>query len=74
MMALKAAVEERSTRAHLGYGERGRRGGGGVVRRGGVRMPCYRDGGGAGWSDGEENQVAGAGVPLWTIQFGDEGK
>jgi hypothetical protein len=38
---VKVVVEERSAQARSGRGERGRRGGGGVVRRGGARAPFY---------------------------------
>jgi hypothetical protein len=44
---VKAAVEERSAWAHLGHGERGGRGKGGVVRRGCAGVPFYRVGGGS---------------------------
>jgi hypothetical protein len=64
-MVVQVAVEERSVRARSGSGDRGRRGGGGVVRRGGAGAPFYRVKGGAGWSDGEGNRVAGGGAPLW---------
>jgi hypothetical protein len=67
-------VEERSVWARLGRGERGRRGGGGVVRRGGVRAPFYRVRGGARRSDGEGNWAAGGEEPLLAIRFGGEGK
>jgi hypothetical protein len=67
MMAVKVAVEEHSTRARSGHRERGRRGGGGVVRRRGARAPFYRVGGGVGRSDGEGNRAVGGGVPLWAI-------
>jgi hypothetical protein len=40
----------------LGCGERGRRGRGGVVSRGGAGAPFYRVGGGAGRPDGEGNR------------------
>jgi hypothetical protein len=73
-MAVKAAVEERSAWACSGPGERGRRGGGGVVRRGGVGAPFYRVGGGAGRPDRQGNQVGGGGAPLLAIRFGGEGK
>jgi hypothetical protein len=39
---VKVAVEERSAWAHSMHGERGRRGGGGVVRRGDAEAPFYR--------------------------------
>jgi hypothetical protein len=42
---VKAAVEECSARASSGRGERGCRGGGGLVMRGGVGAPFYRVGG-----------------------------
>jgi hypothetical protein len=48
---VKAAVEERSARAHSGTRERGRRGGGGAVRRADAGAPFYRVGGGA-WQPG----------------------
>jgi hypothetical protein len=38
-MVVKEVVEQHSVRAHSGCGERGRRGGGGVVRNGGVGAP-----------------------------------
>jgi hypothetical protein len=38
-MAVKVAVDEHSAWARSGHIERGRRGGGGVVRRGGARTP-----------------------------------
>jgi hypothetical protein len=47
-MTVKAAVEERSARARSGRGERGRRGGGGVVGGADVRAHFYRVRGGAG--------------------------
>jgi hypothetical protein len=49
----------------------------GQGRSGEVRgcwAPFYRVGGGAGWPDGEGNQVAGGGASLWAIWFGGEGK
>jgi hypothetical protein len=74
VIAVKVAVEEHMMQARLGCGERGRRGRGGVVRRGGAGTPFYGVGGGAGWLDREGNQVAGGGAPLWAIRFGGEGK
>jgi hypothetical protein len=71
---LKAAVEECSVRARSRHGERGRRGGGGVVRRGGAWTPFYRVGGGARQPDREGNRTAGGGAPLWAIRFGGERK
>jgi hypothetical protein len=54
-MTVKAAVEERSVRAHSGRGERGRRGGRGAN----AGAPFYRVGGGAGRpSIGEERAAA----------------
>jgi hypothetical protein len=64
-MTVKAVVEERSARAHSGHSERGRRGGGGLVRRVGAGAPFYRVGGGEGWLDGVGNRVACGGAPLW---------
>jgi hypothetical protein len=58
----------------LGHGERGKRGGGGVMRRGGAGTPFYRVGGGAGRPDQEGNWVAGGGAPLLAIRYGGEGK
>jgi hypothetical protein len=58
-MAVKAVVEERSARACSGRGGSGRRGGRGVVRRGGPGAPFYRVGGEAGWPDGEGNRAVG---------------
>jgi hypothetical protein len=58
-MTMKAAVEERSARAHSGRGERGRRGGGGAVGGANAGAPFYRVGGGAGQpSIGEERAAA----------------
>jgi hypothetical protein len=54
-MAVKAAVEDCSARARSGQGERGRRGGGGVVRRGGTRAPFY-------WVGGERGGPTGRGI------------
>jgi hypothetical protein len=42
---VKAVVEECSAWARSGRGEKGRRGGGGLVRRGGAGEPFYRVGG-----------------------------
>jgi hypothetical protein len=61
-------------RARSGRGERGRRGGGGVVRRRGAGAPFYRVRGGAGRPDGEGNRAAGGGAPLLAIRFSGEGK
>jgi hypothetical protein len=44
-MVVKAVVDECSTWADSRCEERGRRGGGGLVRRGGARVPFYRVGG-----------------------------
>jgi hypothetical protein len=56
---VKAAVEERLVQAFSGRGDRGRRGRGGVVTRGGAGAPFYRVGGGAGRTGvGEERAAA----------------
>jgi hypothetical protein len=60
-----AVVDECLAQAHSGHGERGRRGGGGVVRRGGAGAPFYRVGGEVGQPDGKGNRAAGGGAPLW---------
>jgi hypothetical protein len=62
-------VRARSEREEIG-----RRGRGGVVRRGGSKAPFYRVRVGAGWPDGEGNQAAAGGAPLWAIWFGGERK
>jgi hypothetical protein len=68
-MMVKAAAEENSARACSGLGERGRRGGGGVVRRGGFGAPFYRVGGGAGRS-GVGGERAAAVVVEWRHHSG----
>jgi hypothetical protein len=55
---VKALVEERLARACSGHRERGRRGGGGVVRRGGAGVPFYRVEWGAGRRGVGEEQAA----------------
>jgi hypothetical protein len=50
---VKVAVIERSARAHSGFGERGRRGGGVVVRRRGAGASFYRLRGGTRRPNGE---------------------
>jgi hypothetical protein len=58
-------VEERLAQACLGCGERGRRGGRGVVRRGGAGAPFYRVGGGAGRTNREGNGGPAVGRHYW---------
>jgi hypothetical protein len=55
---VKAAVEERSVRAHSGHRERGRRGGGGVVGGADAGVPFYRVRGGVGQPGVREERVA----------------
>jgi hypothetical protein len=71
-MVVKEVVEQHSVRAHSGCGERGRRGGGGVVRNGGVGGALYRVGEGAGRLNREGNQAAVA-AAFSRLHPGEEG-
>jgi hypothetical protein len=72
-MVVKAVVEERLVRARSGHRERGRRGGGGVVRRGVLGCPFIG-------SEGEQGGRTGRGIgwpvvgAIMAIQFGGEGE
>jgi hypothetical protein len=57
-MTVKAAAEEHSVWAHSGPGERGRRGGGGVVGGADAGAHFYRVRGGARQSGVEEERAA----------------
>jgi hypothetical protein len=70
---VKAAVEECSVQARSRCRERGRRGRGGLVRRGGVEAPFYRVGGEQdGWTERgiERSDGVALVVAEWRHHFG----